>query len=48
MCKNSPQKGYTDYDTKLHLIMRLQFWRFKHCEVPPHCQYLPVHFVLEW
>ena len=30
-------------DTKLHRVMRLQFQKFKKCEVPFHWHYSQVH-----
>ena len=36
------------YDTKLHLIVRLQFWRSGKCGEPFHCHYSQFHAVLEW
>ena len=40
-------KGCPGYDTKLHLMVRLQFWRFGECGVPLNCLYFPVHSGLE-
>ena len=36
------------YDTKLYLIVRLQFWRFGECGVPFHCYYTSVYSDPEW
>ena len=30
------REGCPGYNTKLYLIVRLQFWRSKECEVPHH------------
>ena len=32
-----------EYDTKLHLMMRHQFWWFGECVEPLHCHYFQVH-----
>ena len=31
--------GCPEYETKLHLMIRLQFWRSGECGVPLHCHY---------
>ena len=36
---SSPKKRCPGYDTKLHLIIRFQFWSSGKCEVPHHCCY---------
>ena len=36
------------YDTKLHLMVRLQSWSFGEYGVPLHCHYAQVHFDPEW
>ena len=41
--KTSLKKGCPGYDTKLHLMVRLQFWRSKECGVFCHCHYFTVH-----
>ena len=40
--------GYHMYDIKLHLMVKLQFWRSKKCGIFLHCHYSQVHFDLEW
>ena len=42
------KKGFHEYDSKLHLMIRFEFW--KSCEhgVPFHCHYSQVHSDLEW
>ena len=37
-----PQKGYLRYDTKLHPVVRFQFWRFKDYWQALHCYYFLV------
>ena len=41
-------KGCLIYDTKLHLMERLQFLRSGACGVPLHCYYSQVYSVLQW
>ena len=42
--KGTPiQKRLFGFDTKLYLIVRLQFWRSNECGVPLHCYYSQVH-----
>ena len=36
------------YDTKLHLMVRLQLWNFGKCGVPLHCHHSQVHSDLVW
>ena len=48
MCKTTLQKGYLGYDTKLYLMVRLQFWRSGECIIPFHCHYCWVYSDLEW
>ena len=43
-----PQKRYPVYDTKQHLMVRLQFLRFGECRVPLNCHYSKVPPELEW
>ena len=42
------QKEYSRYDTKLHLMVRLQFWRSRMYGVPLHCYYSQVHSDPVW
>ena len=35
--KIPPQKGGVQYDTKLHLLVRLPFWNSVEWGVPYHC-----------
>ena len=37
------EKECPGYDTKLHLILKLQFWRSRECGVALHCYYSKVH-----
>ena len=39
----SPLKKSSGYDTKLHLMVTLQFWRSVECGVLLHCHYFQVH-----
>ena len=39
---------WPEYDTKLHLIVRLKSWTFGECGVLFHYHYSEVHFDLEW
>ena len=41
-------KKCLEYDTKLHLIVRLQFRRSGECSIRFHCHYSQVHSDLEW
>ena len=36
------------YDTKLHLMMKLKFWRSRECGIPLHYNYSQNHTDLEW
>ena len=36
------------YDTKLYLMVRIQFWNFEECGVTLHCHYSLVHSDPEW
>ena len=38
--KRPLKKGYIGYYNKLHLMVRLKFWRFGKCRVRLHCQNL--------
>ena len=38
-----PKKRCPEYDTKLNLMLRLQFWRFEECRITLHCHYSQVH-----
>ena len=37
--KITQKKRCPGYDTKLHLVVRFQFWWYKFCEVLLHCHY---------
>ena len=45
---SSKKKRHPGYDTKLYLMVRLQFWRFGECGVLFHYHYYQVHSYLEW
>ena len=36
-------KECSGYDTKLHLVVGLQFWRSGECRIPLHSHYSQVH-----
>ena len=38
------KNGSLRYDTKLHFIMRLHFWRSGKCGVSLHCHYSQIHW----
>ena len=40
-------EGSSAYDPKLHLIIKLQFWRSSECEIHLHWNYSQIHFKLE-
>ena len=40
--------GFPEYDTKLHLIVRLQPWSFGDCGVRLHCHDSQVHYNPQW
>ena len=42
------QKVCPKYDTKPHLIVRLQFWSSRKFGAPLHCHNAQVHSYLEW
>ena len=45
----SPKKwGCPGYVTRLHLMVRLEFWRSGECGVLFHCHYSHVHFDSRW
>ena len=46
--KSTPKKECLEYDTKLHLIIRLQFWQSCEYGVRFHCHYSQVYFELKW
>ena len=46
--KKKKKKKCPVYDTKLHLMVKLQFWRSVEFGVPLHCHYALIHFDLEW
>ena len=37
-----------EYNTKMHLMVRHQFWRSEECGVSLHCHYSQVHSDPEW
>ena len=43
----SPQ-GYSEYNTKLHQVVKPQFWTYGECEVPLNCYYFRIQIFLEW
>ena len=44
----TPTLKYTESDTELDLMVRLQSWRFGKCGVLLYCHYSLVHSDLEW
>ena len=42
-----PQKGYPGHDTKLHLMVKPQFWKSRECGIPLRCHYSHVHSDME-
>ena len=46
--EGSPKVWCLRYDTKLHLMVRLLFWRSGEYGVTLHCHYTQVHPNLEW
>ena len=45
---SSSKRGGPEYDTKLPLIVMLQFLRCEKYRVPFHCHYSHIHSDLEW
>ena len=46
--QDSPQKGCPEYDTKLHLMVKLYFWSSEERVVALHCHYSQFHSDPEW
>ena len=44
----TPKIGFPGYYSKLHLMVRFQFWRSWECTFVFHCHYLQVRVDLEW
>ena len=43
-----PKKSCPEYDTKLHLMMRLQFWRTRKCCIALHYHYCQIYNVIPY
>ena len=41
--KNPSPNEFLEYDTKLHLMVRIQSWSSRKCRVPLHCYYYQVY-----
>ena len=46
--ENLPNDRGPGYDTKTHLIERLQFCRYEECGVPLHCHFSEIPSDLKW